>query len=59
MIVLRGIASEEEGRAAVREVSVKEIPFIKIWVDDRGGEPGEAAAGGLSSDHRRGSGARH
>ena len=37
MTVLRGIASEEEGRAAVREVSVKEIPFIKIWVDDRGG----------------------
>ena len=37
MTVLRGIASEEEGRAAVREVSAKEIPFIKIWVDDRGG----------------------
>ena len=37
MTVLRGVASEEEGRAAVREVSAKEIPFIKIWVDDRGG----------------------
>lgn len=37
MTVLRGISSEEEGRAAVRDVSAKEIPFIKIWVDDRGG----------------------
>ena len=37
MTVLRGVASEEEGRAAVREVSAKGIPFIKIWVDDRGG----------------------
>jgi imidazolonepropionase-like amidohydrolase len=37
MTVLRGIASEEEGRSAVREVSAKGIPFIKIWVDDRGG----------------------
>ncbi len=37
MTVLRGIASEEEARAQVREVSAKEISFIKIWVDDRGG----------------------
>ena len=37
MTVLRGVASEDEGRTAVREVSAKEIPFIKIWVDDRGG----------------------
>ena len=37
MTVLRGVASEEEGLTAVREVSAKEIPFIKIWVDDRGG----------------------
>ena len=37
MTVLRGVASEEEGRAAVREVLMKEISFIKIWVDDRGG----------------------
>ena len=37
MTVLRGVASEGEGRTAVREVSAKEIPFIKIWVDDRGG----------------------
>ena len=37
MTVLRGVASGEEGRAAVREVSAKGIPFIKIWVDDRGG----------------------
>ena len=37
MTVLRGVASEQEARTAVREVSAKEIPFIKIWVDDRGG----------------------
>ena len=37
MTVLRGVASEEEARTAVHEVSAKEIPFIKIWVDDRGG----------------------
>jgi imidazolonepropionase-like amidohydrolase len=37
MTVLRGVASEEEGRAAVQEVAAKQIPFIKIWVDDRGG----------------------
>ena len=37
MTVLRGIASAGEGRASVREVSAKGIPFIKIWVDDRGG----------------------
>ncbi|MCH8811555.1 MAG: amidohydrolase family protein [Gemmatimonadetes bacterium] len=37
MTVLRGIASEEEGRASVREVAEKQIRFIKIWVDDRGG----------------------
>ena len=37
MTVLRRVASAEEGRRAVREVSAKEIAFIKIWVDDRGG----------------------
>jgi imidazolonepropionase-like amidohydrolase len=37
MTVLRGVASAEEGRASVREVAAKQIPFIKIWVDDRGG----------------------
>ena len=37
MTVLRGAASEEEGRRAVREVAATEVPFIKIWLDDRGG----------------------
>ena len=37
MTVLRGVASEEQGRAAVREVAAKNIRFVKIWVDDRGG----------------------
>ena len=45
MTVLRGVASEEEGRTAVREVSAKEIPFIKIWVDDRGGEARRSCRG--------------
>lgn len=37
MTVLRGIATEEDARAAVREVAAKGISFVKIWVDDRGG----------------------
>ena len=37
MTVLRGVANAAEGRNAVREISAKGIPFIKIWVDDRGG----------------------
>jgi len=37
MTVLRGVASSEDARDAVREVAAKGIPFIKIWVDDRGG----------------------
>ena len=37
MTILRGAASAEQGRAAVREIAGKGIPFIKIWVDDRGG----------------------
>ena len=37
MTILRGAASKEEGRAAAREIAQKGIPFIKIWVDDRGG----------------------
>ena len=35
--VLRGIATEDDARAAVREVAAKGIRFVKIWVDDRGG----------------------
>jgi imidazolonepropionase-like amidohydrolase len=37
MTVLRGAATPEEGREAIREVAAKGIPFVKIWVDDRGG----------------------
>ena len=37
MTILRGTATPQEGRAAVRAVADKGIPFIKIWVDDRGG----------------------
>jgi len=36
-VIVRGAATEEEGRAAVREVATMPIPFVKIWVDDRGG----------------------
>jgi imidazolonepropionase-like amidohydrolase len=35
--VLRGVASPADARTAVAEVAAKGIPFIKIWVDDRGG----------------------
>jgi imidazolonepropionase-like amidohydrolase len=37
MTIVRGVATAQEGRAAVRDVAAKGIPFIKIWVDDRGG----------------------
>jgi imidazolonepropionase-like amidohydrolase len=37
MTVLRGVASPADARTAVAEVAAKGIPFIKIWVDDRGG----------------------
>lgn len=35
--VLRGLASPEQARGAVQEVANLHIPFIKLWVDDRGG----------------------
>lgn len=35
--ILRGLGNEEEARAAVRAVAELEIPFIKLWVDDRNG----------------------
>jgi len=37
MTVLRGVTSPADARTAVAEVAAKGIPFIKIWVDDRGG----------------------
>jgi imidazolonepropionase-like amidohydrolase len=35
--ILRGLASEEQARDAVRAVAELQIPFIKLWVDDRNG----------------------
>jgi hypothetical protein len=37
MTIVRGVASPADAQAAVAEVAAKGIPFIKIWVDDRGG----------------------
>lgn len=37
MEVVRGAASPPDARSAVQEVAAKGIPFIKIWVDNRGG----------------------
>jgi imidazolonepropionase-like amidohydrolase len=31
------VTSEEEARAAVRDLAVQEVDFVKIWVDARGG----------------------
>lgn len=36
-VVLRGAATPEEGRTAVREIAGIPSAFIKIWVDDRNG----------------------
>ena len=35
--ILRGVATAEQGREAVREIAASGSGFIKIWVDDRGG----------------------
>jgi len=32
------IKNVEEGRQAVREQAMKDVDFIKVWVDDRGGQ---------------------
>ena len=32
------IDTEEEGRAAVRELAAQEVDLVKIWVDDRNGQ---------------------
>lgn len=35
--ILRGLGSVEQALEAVRSVALLNIPYIKIWVDDRGG----------------------
>ncbi len=37
MTILRGLETPPQARQMVKEVAAKKIPFIKIWVDDRGG----------------------
>ena len=32
------ITTEEEAREAVQELATREVDFVKIWVDDRGGQ---------------------
>ena len=32
------VTTETEARAAVRELAAQEVDFVKIWVDDRGGQ---------------------
>ena len=44
MTILRGLADPEQARIMAREVADKAIPFIKIWVDDRGGSQDKLAA---------------
>ncbi len=35
--ILYGLATPEQAQAAVSEVATLQYPFIKLWVDDRGG----------------------
>ncbi|MDO9317073.1 MAG: amidohydrolase family protein [Gammaproteobacteria bacterium] len=35
--ILRGLGSPDQARSAVQAVAALQIPFIKLWVDDRGG----------------------
>ena len=37
------VTSEDEARAAVRELAAQEVDLIKIWVDDRNGQIGRAS----------------
>ena len=46
MTILRGVDSPVAAIRQVREVAQKRIPFIKIWVDDRGGSQDK-----LPADH--------
>jgi imidazolonepropionase-like amidohydrolase len=32
------VTTEEEARAAVQELAAQQVDFVKIWVDDRGGQ---------------------
>ena len=32
-----GVTSEEEGRRYVQELAARDVAFVKVWVDDRGG----------------------
>ena len=36
-IILYGLATPEQAQAAVRDAATLQYPFIKLWVDDRGG----------------------
>ena len=37
MSILWGVGSPDEGRDAVRQIAARDLDFVKIWVDDRGG----------------------
>jgi imidazolonepropionase-like amidohydrolase len=56
--VVRGIANEVDARQGVREVAGEKIPFIKVWVTDRGGTQRkmtpEAYRALIDEAHRRG-----
>jgi len=59
--ILRGAATAQQGREAVREIAASGSGYIKIWVDDRGGAqekmPAEvyrAIADGRRATHRAG-----
>lgn len=43
--VVRGLSSPEDARREVVEVAEKGIPFVKIWVDDRGGSQEKLSPG--------------
>jgi len=43
--VVRGLSSREDARREVVEVAEKGIPFVKIWVDDRGGSQEKLSPG--------------
>ena len=52
------VTTEEEARAAVRELAELEVDIVKIWVDDRGGQfekmPPEIYGAVIDEAHQRG-----
>ena len=48
------VTTAEGARAAVQELALRKVRFVKTWVDDRGGTIKKLTPDALPRDHRRG-----